>query len=78
MLGILAVSIFNLDEYGVSIVGDIPTGLPTPGLPQVSLGDLPYLITGAVGIVFLAVGESLGAPALLPPSTATRSTRTRS
>ena len=25
-----------------------------------SLADLPYLITGAVGIVFLAVGESLG------------------
>jgi len=60
VLGILAVSIFNLDEYGVSIVGAIPTGLPTPGLPQVSLGDLPYLITGAIGIVFLAVGESLG------------------
>jgi high affinity sulfate transporter 1 len=60
VLGILAVSIFNLDEKGVSIVGAIPTGLPTPGLPQVSLGDLPYLITGAIGIVFLAVGESLG------------------
>jgi SulP family sulfate permease len=60
VLGILAVSIFNLDQYGVSIVGTIPTGLPTPGLPQVSLGDLPYLLTGALGIVFLAVGESLG------------------
>jgi SulP family sulfate permease len=60
VLGILAVSIFNLDQYGVSIVGAIPTGLPTPGLPQISLSDLPYLITGAIGIVFLAVGESLG------------------
>jgi SulP family sulfate permease len=60
VLGILAVSIFNLDQYGVSIVGAIPTGLPTPGLPQISLGDLSYLITGALGIVFLAVGESLG------------------
>ena len=60
VLGILAVSIFHLDEYGVSIVGDIPTGLPTPGLPQVSLTDLPYLAAGALGIVFLAVGESLG------------------
>ena len=53
-------SILNV-QTGVSIVGDIPTGLPTPGLPQVSLTDLPYLIAGAVGIVFLAVGESLGA-----------------
>ena len=60
MLGILAVSIFNLDAYGVSIVGDIPTGLPTPGLPQISITDLAYLVAGAVGIVFLAVGESLG------------------
>jgi high affinity sulfate transporter 1 len=60
VLGILAVTIFNLDENGVSTVGVIPTGLPTPGLPQISLTDLPYLITGAVGIVFLAVGESLG------------------
>jgi len=60
VVGILAVTLFNLDEKGVSIVGAIPTGLPKPGLPQFSVTDLPYLITGAVGIVFLAVGESLG------------------
>jgi len=60
VLGILAVAIFDLDQRGVSIVGAIPTGLPAPGLPHISLTDLPYLITGAVGIVFLAVGESLG------------------
>ena len=60
VLGILAVTIFDLDQQGVSIVGAIPTGLPMPGLPGISLTDLPYLITGAVGIVFLAVGESLG------------------
>ncbi len=60
VLGILAVTIFDLDQQGVSIVGAIPTGLPMPGLPSISVSDLPYLITGAVGIVFLAVGESLG------------------
>ena len=60
VLGILAVTIFDLDQKGVSIVGAIPTGLPTPGLPSISLTDIPYLITGALGIVFLAVGESLG------------------
>ena len=60
VVGILAVTIFDLDQQGVSIVGAIPTGLPTPGLPGISLTDIPYLITGAVGIVFLAVGESLG------------------
>jgi SulP family sulfate permease len=60
VVGILAVTVFDLDQYGVSIVGAIPTGLPTPGLPSISLTDIPYLITGALGIVFLAVGESLG------------------
>ena len=60
VLGILAVSVFHLDQYGVSIVGAIPTGLPSPGLPGISLFDVPYLVAGAVGIVFLAVGESLG------------------
>jgi len=60
VVGILAVTVFDLEQYGVSIVGAIPTGLPTPGLPDISLTDIPYLITGALGIVFLAVGESLG------------------
>jgi MFS superfamily sulfate permease-like transporter len=60
VLGILAVSIFRLDQYGVTAVGEIPTGLPAPGLPHVGLSALPYLATGAIGIVFLAVGESLG------------------
>lgn len=60
VVGILAVTIFDLDQKGVSIVGAIPTGMPRPGLPEFDLTDLPYLITGAVGIVFLAVGESLG------------------
>jgi sulfate permease, SulP family len=61
VFGILVVSIFNLSQYGVSIVGAIPTGLPRPTLPHIPLASVPYLLTGAVGIVFLAVGESLGA-----------------
>jgi SulP family sulfate permease len=60
VVGILGVSIFHLDQYGVSVVGEIQTGLPAPGLPHVGLSALPYLTTGAIGIVFLAVGESLG------------------
>jgi SulP family sulfate permease len=60
VVGILGVSIFHLDQYGVSVVGEIQTGLPSPGLPHVGLSALPYLATGAIGIVFLAVGESLG------------------
>ena len=60
-LGILAVSVFNLRLHGVEVVGVVPTDVPTPSLPQVGLLDLPFLAAGAAGIVFLAVGESVGA-----------------
>ena len=60
-LGILAVPVFNLQLHGVSVVGEIATGLPHAGIPSVSLSTLPFLLVGAAGIVFLAVGESVGA-----------------
>lgn len=61
VLSILAVSIFSLDERGVSVVGAVPLGLPRPAFPTFPWSQLPYLLVGALGIVFLAVGESLGA-----------------
>jgi MFS superfamily sulfate permease-like transporter len=54
-------SYFDLSTlYGVSVVGVIPTGMPAPAFPVVSLEMIPVLIAGAAGIVFLAVGETLG------------------
>lgn len=41
-------------------VGEIATGLPTLSIPRPGVFNLPYLAVSAVGIVFLAVGESLG------------------
>ncbi len=61
VLGIAAVTAFDLVAHGVSVVGEVETGLPLPGLPHVPLADIPFLILGAAGIVFLAVGESVGA-----------------
>jgi sulfate permease, SulP family len=60
-LGILAVKALDLEQYNVSVVGDVATGMPLPSLPTVPLSSLPALLLGAVGIVFLAVGESVGA-----------------
>jgi high affinity sulfate transporter 1 len=61
VLGIVAVPVLDLAAYGVATVGEVATGLPTPGIPSVPLTDIPYLVLGAAGIVFLAVGESVGA-----------------
>jgi high affinity sulfate transporter 1 len=61
VVGIVATNALGLEEHGVSVVGDVATGVPLPGIPIVPLQDLPYLVLGAAGIVFLAVGESVGA-----------------
>jgi SulP family sulfate permease len=61
VLGILAVSLLELAAHDVSVVGEVATGVPLPSIPTVPLTSLPYLVLGAAGIVFLAVGESVGA-----------------
>jgi high affinity sulfate transporter 1 len=61
VLGIVVSAALDLEAHGVSVVGDLSTGLPSLGLPAIQLTDLPFLALGAAGIVFLAVGESLGA-----------------
>ncbi|MCS6848984.1 MAG: SulP family inorganic anion transporter [Anaerolineae bacterium] len=60
VLSIAVVSLFNLDQRGVSIVGNVPQGLPEFRLPLVSLGELAGIVASAAGIIFLAAGESLG------------------
>ncbi len=43
------------------MVGDVTTGIPLPSMPRIALGDLVLVVTGAFGIVFLAIAESIGA-----------------
>jgi SulP family sulfate permease len=59
--GIAAVALLDLEAYDVSVVGEVATGLPLPSIPMVPLTAIPYLLLGAAGIVFLAVGETVGA-----------------
>lgn len=61
VLGIVLTTALDLDAAGLSVVGDVATGLPTLGIPDVGIGSIPYLVLGAAGLVFLAVGESVGA-----------------
>jgi sulfate permease, SulP family len=61
VLGLVAVPVLGLQDKGVSVVGEVATGLPSIGLPIPPVASIPVLILGAAGIVFLAVGESVGA-----------------
>lgn len=61
ILGTIIAGVLNLNAlYGVAVVGEIPTGMPSPQIPRIDPGDIFFLIGGAAGIVFLAVGETLG------------------
>lgn len=51
----------DLESEGLAVVGQITAGLRAPSIPDVSLGQITYLATGALGVMFLALGESLAA-----------------
>lgn len=60
-LGTLITGLLQLNtNYNVAIVGTIPIGMPNPTLPGINPQAIVFLIGGAFGIVFLAVGETLG------------------
>jgi sulfate permease, SulP family len=61
VIGIIVSSALGLVNYGVSIVGEIPTGLPSfvwPSFPPVSLSTLAL---GSLAIIFIGFSESLAA-----------------
>jgi high affinity sulfate transporter 1 len=60
VFAILVVSIFDLADYGVDVVGVIETSLPPLGLPNVTLGDLAALVPGALALVMVGYSKSLG------------------
>jgi high affinity sulfate transporter 1 len=61
VVGIVLSVAFDLQAKGVAVVGDVSTGVPLPGIPQIPFGDVVFLVAGAFGIVFLALAESIGA-----------------
>jgi SulP family sulfate permease len=52
-------SVFSLDRNGIKVVGDIPSGLPTPGLTAVSAADLMGLLIPAAGIAVVAFNDNV-------------------
>ncbi|GAA1977298.1 SulP family inorganic anion transporter [Nocardioides panacihumi] len=61
LAGIGVTVALGLDDHGLDIVGHIDSGLPHLGLPDVSGGDWPDLVAGAVGVMLVGFAEGLGA-----------------
>ena len=56
--GILAASFVDLGALGVKLLGEVPRGIPMPGLPAVALGDLRDLLPLALACFMLAAVET--------------------
>jgi sulfate permease, SulP family len=52
------VKIFDLGEHGLELVGSIPSGLPSPQLPDVGRGDLVDLLLPAFGVTVVAYTDN--------------------
>ena len=60
LLGILAVSLFDLTSHGVVVVGKVPTGLPSLALPTgFSVSQWLSLAVGALAIILVSYSESI-------------------
>jgi high affinity sulfate transporter 1 len=59
ILSILATSLFNLSDHGVSLVGTLPRGFPPFTIPHVRYSDLGLLIAGALGIAVVSLADTI-------------------
>ena len=56
--GIAASTLLGLDAQGVKLLGTVPQGLPTPGLPAIGWADLNDLLPLALACFLLAAVET--------------------
>lgn len=59
VLATVIVAVFALDKHGVAVVGSIPSGLPVPGLPDVSLADLGRLLPVAASVALVGYSDNV-------------------
>lgn len=51
----------GLEDRGVAIIGDIPSGLPAPAIPDIQLVEIDDLLPAALAIFLMAYVEGTGA-----------------
>jgi len=56
--GIVAATMFALDRHGVSLLGNVPRGLPVPGWPSVRGADINRLLALSLACFLLAAVET--------------------
>ncbi len=60
LLGIALVSIFQLQEKGISIVGAVPQGLPKLIFPEISIENIRLVLPTVITVTLIGIVESIG------------------
>lgn len=56
--GVVAALAFDLGDRGVGMVGDMPTGLPLPRVPDVGWDTIKLLLGAAVGVALVSFADT--------------------
>jgi high affinity sulfate transporter 1 len=59
LMAAVVVSVFSLHRNGIKVVGDIPGGLPAPGVSAIPATDLMALLIPAAGIAIVAFNDNV-------------------
>jgi sulfate permease, SulP family len=59
LLATAATAVFSLRDEGIRVVGEVPSGLPSPGLPAVAAADLATLLLPAVGVAIVGYSDNV-------------------
>jgi SulP family sulfate permease len=59
VIGIALATIASLESHGIKLVGTVPSGLPSFGLPDVSLNDVVGLAPAAAGIFLVCFADGV-------------------
>ena len=55
---IVAVDLFDLTSHGVTVVGPVPSGFPSPRLPDVASADIGPLLVAAAAMAFVTIADT--------------------
>ncbi|MBJ3809678.1 sulfate permease [Streptomyces flavofungini] len=59
LLAMGASALFDLDDHGVRLVGELPQGLPPLTMPDIRFDDLAPLSVGALGIALVSLADTI-------------------
>lgn len=59
LLATVVVALLGLQDHGIRVVGDVPSGLPVPRVPQLAASDVVALLLPALGVATVGYTDNV-------------------